>query len=176
MEKQVIIREYEDKDIDAVSNIVVRNMLEVNSKDYAGNKNNLIGALYIDDLKYRVHDLKKNKWLPYVVGRKNYAGNMSSGSSTTISISGIKPKSVSAALADKLQDTIALNSTSNVSKNDVVVTADGKNVTSKATITINVRETNTDKINTAVAGTYNVDYSISYSDQTFKLSRIVTVK
>ena len=34
MEKQVIIREYEDKDIDAVSNIVVRNMLEVNSKDY----------------------------------------------------------------------------------------------------------------------------------------------
>lgn len=34
MEKQVIIREYEDNDIDAVSNIVVRNMLEVNSKDY----------------------------------------------------------------------------------------------------------------------------------------------
>ena len=34
MNKDIIIREYEDKDLDAVSNIVVRNMLEVNSKDY----------------------------------------------------------------------------------------------------------------------------------------------
>ncbi len=34
MNKDIIIREYEDKDLEAVSNIVVRNMLEVNSKDY----------------------------------------------------------------------------------------------------------------------------------------------
>ena len=51
--------------------------VEINTNDYAGNKNDLIGAIYIDELKYRVHDLKKNKWLPYVVGRKDYAGNMS---------------------------------------------------------------------------------------------------
>ena len=51
--------------------------IEVNTNEYAGNKNNSIGAIYIDNLKYRVHDLKKNKWLPYVIGRKDYAGNMS---------------------------------------------------------------------------------------------------
>ena len=47
----------------------------VNTNEYAGNKSNAIGALYIDNLKYRVHDLG-GKWLPYVTGRTDYAGNM----------------------------------------------------------------------------------------------------
>ncbi len=34
MNKDIIIREYQDKDLEEVSNIVVRNILEVNSKDY----------------------------------------------------------------------------------------------------------------------------------------------
>ena len=38
MKNNVIIREFEDKDLEAVSNIVVRNMLEVNSKDYGLSK------------------------------------------------------------------------------------------------------------------------------------------
>ena len=34
MEDDVIIREYRKEDLDEISNIIVRNMLEVNSKDY----------------------------------------------------------------------------------------------------------------------------------------------
>lgn len=51
--------------------------VEIGKNDYAGNKGNNIGALYIDDYKYRVHDKKSNKWLPWVIGRNDYAGNMS---------------------------------------------------------------------------------------------------
>ena len=38
MDKDIIIREYQDKDLEAVSNIVVRDMIEVNSKDYGLDK------------------------------------------------------------------------------------------------------------------------------------------
>lgn len=50
--------------------------VKIGSNDYAGNFKNDIGGIYIDSLEYRVHDKKKNKWLPWVVGRKDYAGNL----------------------------------------------------------------------------------------------------
>lgn len=48
-----------------------------NTDDYAGNIGNSVGAVYIDKLEYRVHDKKKNKWLPFVSGRNDFAGNKS---------------------------------------------------------------------------------------------------
>lgn len=50
------------------------NVAEGNNS-YAGNLGNPVGAIYIDQLTYRVHDKAKNKWLPYVTGRSDYAGN-----------------------------------------------------------------------------------------------------
>ncbi len=50
--------------------------VKVNTNDYAGNFNNAISAIYIDNLKYRVHDKVKGYWLPFVTGRKDYAGNL----------------------------------------------------------------------------------------------------
>jgi hypothetical protein len=51
--------------------------VKISSGDYAGNFGNAVGAVYIDNLEYRVHDKKKNKWLPWVEGRKDFAGNKS---------------------------------------------------------------------------------------------------
>lgn len=58
-------------------------------KKYAGNIGNPISAILIDSLTYRVHDKKKNKWLPWVTGRKDYAGNLGNA------IDGIQIKNVS---------------------------------------------------------------------------------
>ena len=108
----------------------------------------------------------------------NYAGNMSNGTSTTISIAGIKPSSVSAKLATDLYTTVALNSNVTPSNNDVIITADDRNVTSKAkvNITITYNGNKVDKIDTTSTGKYNISYVISYADQTFNLSRTIEVK
>lgn len=51
----------------------------VNDKDYAGNKGNSVGAIFINltkgNIKYRVHQLSDNRWLPSVINRDNFAGN-----------------------------------------------------------------------------------------------------
>lgn len=49
--------------------------VKANTDDYAGNKNNAIGGVYIDTLEYRVH-IKNGNWLPWVKGRNDYAGNL----------------------------------------------------------------------------------------------------
>lgn len=50
--------------------------VKVGSSDYAGNKGNSIGGVYIDNATYRVHDKNKGKWLPWVTNRNDYAGNL----------------------------------------------------------------------------------------------------
>lgn len=50
--------------------------VKVNTSEYAGNISHAVGGLYIDKLKYRIHDIKKKKWLPFVIGRNDYAGNL----------------------------------------------------------------------------------------------------
>lgn len=47
--------------------------VKANTSDYAGNKGNPIGAVYVDKLEYRVH--QGNRWIPWVKGRNDYAGN-----------------------------------------------------------------------------------------------------
>ena len=49
--------------------------VKVGSSDYAGNKGNSIGGVYIDNATYRVHQ-KGGKWLPWVINRNDYAGNL----------------------------------------------------------------------------------------------------
>lgn len=44
-----------------------------NTNDYAGNKGNPVGAVYIDKIEYRVHE--DNRWIPWVKGRNDFAGN-----------------------------------------------------------------------------------------------------
>ena len=50
--------------------------VKVGSNDYAGNKGNPIGGVYIDNATYRVHDKNKGKWLPWVTNRSDFAGNL----------------------------------------------------------------------------------------------------
>lgn len=50
--------------------------VKIGSSDYAGNKGNSIGGVYIDNATYRVHDKNKGKWLPWVTNRNDYAGNL----------------------------------------------------------------------------------------------------
>ena len=50
--------------------------VKIGSSDYAGNKGNPIGGVYIDNATYRVHDKNKGKWLPWVTNRNDYAGNL----------------------------------------------------------------------------------------------------
>lgn len=50
-------------------------LVKSGTKEYAGNKKSPIGAVLMDELKYRVHDLG-GKWLPYVYGSEDYAGNL----------------------------------------------------------------------------------------------------
>ena len=50
--------------------------VKVGSNDYAGNKGNPIGGVYIDNATYRVHDKNKGKWLNWVTNRNDYAGNL----------------------------------------------------------------------------------------------------
>lgn len=51
----------------------------INEKDYAGNFDNPVSAVYINltqgTIKYRVHEFNK-KWLPVVTNRDDYAGNI----------------------------------------------------------------------------------------------------
>ena len=49
--------------------------VKVGSNDYAGNKGNPIGGVYIDNATYRVHQ-KGGKWLSWVTNRNDYAGNL----------------------------------------------------------------------------------------------------
>ena len=49
--------------------------VKVGSSDFAGNKGNPIGGVYIDNATYRVHQ-KGGKWLPWVTNRNDYAGNL----------------------------------------------------------------------------------------------------
>lgn len=51
--------------------------VSIGSNDYAGNKGNGIGGLYIENHRYRVHDKKKGYWLPWINGTEDYAGNLS---------------------------------------------------------------------------------------------------
>ena len=50
--------------------------ITIGSNDYAGNNGNGISGLKITNLTYRVHDKRKNKWLPWVIGLNDYAGNL----------------------------------------------------------------------------------------------------
>lgn len=50
--------------------------IELGSSDYAGNLGNAISGVRIDNLKYKVHDKVKKKWLPIVNGSSSYAGNL----------------------------------------------------------------------------------------------------
>ena len=49
--------------------------VKVGSSDFAGNKGNSIGGVYIDNATYRVHQ-KGGKWLSWVTNRNDYAGNL----------------------------------------------------------------------------------------------------
>ena len=49
--------------------------VKANTDEYAGNKGDPIGAIYIDKLKYRTRDVGRKDYSPWVVGRNNYAGN-----------------------------------------------------------------------------------------------------
>lgn len=44
--------------------------------EYAGNFGNPMGGIYLDKYPMRVHDMKKNEWLPWVENRNDYAGNL----------------------------------------------------------------------------------------------------
>lgn len=46
------------------------------SREYAGNFGIAIDAIYVDQYKARVHDMKKREWLPWVENRNDYAGNL----------------------------------------------------------------------------------------------------
>lgn len=48
----------------------------IGSSDYAGNFGNAVSGLRIEELEYRVHDVVKGYWLPWVKGNKDYAGNL----------------------------------------------------------------------------------------------------
>lgn len=48
----------------------------VGSSEYAGNFGIAIDALFVDRYRTRVHDMKKNTWLPWVENRNDYAGNL----------------------------------------------------------------------------------------------------
>ena len=47
--------------------------VKTNTNDYAGNKGNPVGAVYIDKFEIRAHE--GNRWLPWVKNRKDFAGN-----------------------------------------------------------------------------------------------------
>ncbi|MCI8575177.1 MAG: M23 family metallopeptidase [Bacilli bacterium] len=46
------------------------------TNEYAGNFGIAIEAIYVDRYRIRVHDKKKNEWLPWVDKRSDYAGNI----------------------------------------------------------------------------------------------------
>ena len=50
--------------------------VNINTSSYAGNFGNGMGGIYLDNYKMRVHDKKKNMWLPWVENRNDYAGNL----------------------------------------------------------------------------------------------------
>ena len=49
--------------------------VKVNTNDYAGNKGDPVGAIYIDKLEYRTRDVGRTTYSPWVKGRNDYAGN-----------------------------------------------------------------------------------------------------
>ena len=98
----------------------------------------------------------------------SYSATASDGASVTISLANVKAN-IEVKLNVSESTEVALNSPVAVSKNDVQVLADGKDVTSKADITFN-------NIDTSSAGTYSVTYTIKYNGNTYTKKRTITVK
>ncbi len=104
----------------------------------------------------------------------NSTANMSDGVSTNISLSNVKANiQVSLNVKDNLE--IAQNSSYTLSSSDVKVTADSKDVTNKASISITVDNKTTTSIDTTTLGTHVINYKITYDGKTYNLSRTVKV-
>lgn len=166
---------YKNYSIDENINRYGSVIYKVYSKDSSGNLKHLTDT----ESTTTTIDVDTNSPTTYVVisSYSKYTNNMSDGSITNISLDNVKAK-LSIQLADnvKQSEDISKNDTYKVNTSDIVVTADGKDITSKAKVSITINDKETTNIDTTKTGSYTIKYKAIYNDETLTTTRVVNVK